>query len=565
MTETPGLRASISIDPRSPTLLNDIDKILLAPKIRGEQTNRKLLFIICLSTFTHHPLSAIVKGRSAAGKSRLVNTVLDLFRKMGIVIEFSRITGAYLENMAKAKSSVPKPVMRKEVSREEYEDQLKLWREQPRRVDLTGKIIFVDELRGIQNAQSPKLLISEGRLRLGTVIDGQPVEIEVVGTPVIITTTTLAALEDPEFENRVIPLQVDESDDQTKGILEFEADGYEDPSGDPMAEKRFAAIIELLQKLQPRDVAIPYAKQIADAYPVQVLEARRDYPKLMSLVSIIAWLHQHQRVRARNQKMLSVVVVAEPQDFEKAKKLALPSLRESLSGVSVKENVILEALQENQCVDSFGNKIGPYNYMTLKEILAKTKRGFRRGKSWAREHVTRLVEEGYVEEDPSNGKGKENKYCYSGRQPEGLEFAITPVDIQTWALKKGYTLVDESQQVGLTGNSSPLTPAEPANLAYLENAKLSAPSNQTEPDLGLRATSSFSFKDAPRNVVADNRVDPILAEAARLTRERGQARIDELAQLFPDITIEEVASRMYEHAKAEKARTLDWGVWRVPE
>src|SRR2546428_14013671 len=73
------------------------------------------------------------------------------------------------------------------------------------RIDLSNKILFIDELKGIQNAQAPKLLISEGRLRLGTVINNQPVEIEATGTPVIITTTTLTAPEDQSSRTESFP------------------------------------------------------------------------------------------------------------------------------------------------------------------------------------------------------------------------------------------------------------------------------------------------------------------------------------------------------------------------
>src|SRR2546426_10871383 len=134
--------ATMSIDPKHSNLLDFIKENYLDPKIIGEDNNKQLLFLICASARTRNPLSAIVKGPSGAGKSHLVNRVLDPFRKMGIVIEFSRITGAYLENMAKEDLAIPKPVMRKEITKEEYEDQLKRYREQPRIADLTGKILF---------------------------------------------------------------------------------------------------------------------------------------------------------------------------------------------------------------------------------------------------------------------------------------------------------------------------------------------------------------------------------------------------------------------------------------
>lgn len=359
------------LDSKDPNLLQRIQTEYLDRTIAGEDKNKLLLFLVCLSASTKRPLSAVVKGVTGAGKSRIVNRVLDPFRRMDAVIEFSRISGAYLENMAKSKGSLPKPVTRKEVSREEYEDQLKAWREQPRRIDLSGKILFIDELKGITNSQSPKLLISEGRLRLGTVINGEPVEIEVVGTPSVITTTTLASMQDPEFENRIIPIQIDESAEQTGRVLDYEADGFADPSEDYSEEPRTKALLDLLQSLKPYEVANPYAHQIKAEYPNSSIESRRDFPKLMSLVNVVAWLYQDQRRKAR--KGLTVAVIADPQDIEIVRALAEASLRESLSGVSAKEDAVLTVLRDASEKDSFGT-VTSHEYLTIKEIHRNVRR-----------------------------------------------------------------------------------------------------------------------------------------------------------------------------------------------
>ena len=163
MTET-------ALDPKDPDLLVKIGQIL-DRTIRGEKPNKLLLFLICLSSVTDNPLSGVVKGLSSSGKSTLVKSVLEIFRKVGDVMEFSRMTPAYLDNLAKKTDG---------------------------KLNLQGKILFVEELRGIQNAQAPKLLISEKRLLLRTVdVNRESVELEVLGPPTIITTTTQAALEDP--------------------------------------------------------------------------------------------------------------------------------------------------------------------------------------------------------------------------------------------------------------------------------------------------------------------------------------------------------------------------------
>ncbi|HZY95349.1 MAG TPA: hypothetical protein VFE98_10930 [Candidatus Bathyarchaeia archaeon] len=432
------------LDSKDPNLLQRIQTEYLDRKIAGEDTNKVLLFLVCLSAFTKGPLSAVVKGVTGAGKSRIVNRVLDIFRRMGVVIEFSRITGAYLENMAKSQAT-SKPVMRKEISNEEYVAELKAWREQPRRIDLSGKILFIDELRGITNSQSPKLLISEGRLRLGTVINGEPVEIEVVGTPSVITTTTLASMQDPEFENRIIPMQIDESAEQTNRVLDYEADGFEDPSEDYSEEPRTKALLDLLQGLKPYEVANPYAHLIKAEYPSSSIESRRDFPKLMSSINVVAWLYQEQRRKAR--KGLTVAVVAEPQDIEIVRALAEASLRESLSGVSAKEDAILAVLTDASEKDSFGTVTG-YEYLTIKEIHRNVRRQVRKGEQWVRDHVDRLCLDGYVEEHPDNKPGKKGqRFRFAELSPETLNIRADEyakqVTVDSWAQERGWQLLDE--------------------------------------------------------------------------------------------------------------------------
>src|SRR6266487_2285201 len=268
--------SKVTVDPSDP--LGFIKREYLDREIVGEDSNKQQVFLGCCSAFTDNQLAIVVKARTGSGKSWLVNRVLDIFRQLGIVIEFSRITPSYLENMA-SKNRPPRPVRTKEESDQEYLERTQKWKSQPRTIDLKGKILFIDELRGIQNAQAPKLLISEGRLRLGTVINGEPVEIEVIGTPVIITTTTLAVLEDPEFENRVIPIQIDESEQHTKEILGHEAETFADPAEDLGEYKRAEVLTIFFQQLRSFKVANPFSVLIKEDYPTKNIEARRDFPK----------------------------------------------------------------------------------------------------------------------------------------------------------------------------------------------------------------------------------------------------------------------------------------------
>ena len=423
-------------------------KQFLDTEIVGEDDNKQILFLVCLSSLTKNPLSCVVKGLSSGGKSRTVNKVLDIFRDLGMVIEFSRITPAFLENMAKGKmkTKLPLHLLRKGGMKEneiadlvsritEKEPNTETTEEDTYRLDLTGKILFIDELRGIQNLQAPKLMISEGRLRLGTVINGQAFEIEIIGTPSIITTTTLAALEDPEFENRVLPLQIDESKEQTGRVVQFQAIGYEDPSADLTRHKRLKAITYLIKKLNPYDVANPYAAKIAEDYPKKNIEARRDYPKLMNLVKVLTYLNQDNRILAK--KGLDLVLVATEEDNKNISILAKGPLQESLTGLSEKEQKIL---------DLEGWNLGA---MTVPEVYSKVHSEVRRGEQWVRDHVNRLVDEGYLRE--SDVSKKPYKYVKETLQPEQLKIELGDKPIlEEWAAKCGYVVIHTENRGSLS-------------------------------------------------------------------------------------------------------------------
>ncbi len=59
----------------SPDLIQNIDTLLEQSGIVGEQTNRKLLFLIASSYKMPNPLHAMVQASSASGKSHLINSI----------------------------------------------------------------------------------------------------------------------------------------------------------------------------------------------------------------------------------------------------------------------------------------------------------------------------------------------------------------------------------------------------------------------------------------------------------------------------------------------------------
>ena len=323
----------------------DLDRLIV-----GENENKLLLFMIAASSLTDKPMGAIITGESSAGKSHLMNRVLSYFDN---VFEVTRMTEASPDRLG---------------------------------TNFKHKILKVEELHGAQKAQSKiRVWISEGKLRLLTTVkdeDGNITTdiIETDGIPVFITTTT-SVTPDEELLNRIFILSVDETPEQTRAIVKYEAQqfmepDFEDPEPDPV-------IKAYLQKIQYVNRAvIPYANLLAEAFPCDTVKARRDFKKLLNLIYVSAVLHQYQR------PILCKVdykpyVVALPQDFYIVWRIAGRSLGATLYNLQERMLKVL------RCFESEGGDLVTH---TSASVAALT--GYSQNR--AREILNNLVNYGFL-------------------------------------------------------------------------------------------------------------------------------------------------------------------------
>lgn len=117
--------------------------------------------------------------------------------------------------------------------------------------------------------------------------------IEVKGCPAFVTTSASPII-DEQMSTRVWILSTDESVEQTKRILEFEAKKEKYPNSISIEEEK-EAIRKALKELKPVKILIPYADFIE--FPFNKIRVRRDFPKLLALIKVSAYLHQYQRPR----------------------------------------------------------------------------------------------------------------------------------------------------------------------------------------------------------------------------------------------------------------------------
>ncbi len=257
------------VRPESRVLLQDPNLIwrfledTTALGLIGEDHNKITLLFVMTSRLCSHPMNAVVKGESAVGKNYLVATIARCFPP-GQVINITTLSPQSLS----------------------YWDG-----------DLVHKILIVAEAEGADRAEYTfRVLQSEGHLTVYYVakVGGELKTIEktVEGPAATITTTTRESLH-PENETRLIEIVLDESAEQTARITTFQAKQRAEGTDPQLAE----AIIERWRGaqalLEPLPVIIPFAELIR--FPSKQVRARRDFPKLLTLIEVSAFLHQFQR------------------------------------------------------------------------------------------------------------------------------------------------------------------------------------------------------------------------------------------------------------------------------
>ncbi len=282
---------------KSPNLLERITQDLTACGIIGENTNKLTAYLGCVSRKLDKPLAIIIQSTSAAGKSTLMDAVIEMMPEHEKV-QYSAMTGQSLFYMGET--------------------------------SLQNKILAITEEEGAHNASyALKLLQSEGKITIASTGKDEASgnmetkEYSVQG-PVMLFMTTTAIDIDEELMNRCLILTVNESREQTKAIhnLQREAltlDGLK-------ANTQKQQIIQTHQNAQSLIKSLKVVNPFADklTFMSNKTRTRRDHMKYLNLINTIALIHQHQRTIKSIQSNGETIhyIEVEINDIEWANKLA---------------------------------------------------------------------------------------------------------------------------------------------------------------------------------------------------------------------------------------------------
>jgi hypothetical protein len=353
--------------------------------IAGEVNNAKLLYLVGTSRLFKKPMAAAIKGTSSGGKSELRLRVLAFFPDEA-VIAFTTLTERSLLYIK----------------------------------DLRHKILSMGEASGTeeQTLQDYLLreLISEGRLKhlsvqkIGNELMPQTIEKE--GPVAFFVTTTRNALH-PENETRLLSLEIDDSEKQTRAVLR------------KVAQVEGLNCIHLVPELGPwqdyqrwlsttgsRTVLVPFADTLSEIIPAAATRLRRDFGQIIRAIKAHALLHrQHRDIDERGQIVASI-----ERDYAAVRALMNALVAES-SGVAVRPG-----LQET--IEAVGLATAA---MASEEGASAQAVGkiLKLDKSAARRRLLAATSEGFVT-NLETRRGQPGRYRLTGQKVEALEILPSP-------------------------------------------------------------------------------------------------------------------------------------------
>ncbi|AUB59380.1 hypothetical protein BK009_00995 [Methanobacterium subterraneum] len=317
-------------------------------------------------------------------------------------------------------------------------------------------------------------------------------EVQQTTIPVKTLVTTTTAIElDPEFASRNFIIPVDDSEEQTKRILEENFKSTEkklqEIKGEMDFNTKYMDLKDSYNLLKIFTVLIPYESDLLEIFPTSNPRARRDSKKLMQLIKESALLFQFQRCNAKLND--EPVLVASWADLAHAIILGGPILEATLTGFDKR---LIEALPViYELIDENG-------YVTTKTLQKKLKKSSK----YAWQILNFFEDNGYIYHDSETKrnmeiKGKAKVYIKTGaREYKNLLLAIGNID---WSdiKNKEETFIKEqipnsSHQVGDYIYLPHFNPTAPNKVVYKQT-----PIHSEE--FGIYQNTSIECNKTPEN------------------------------------------------------------------
>lgn len=355
----------------------------------GEDRTAAIVYLAETSRLLPEPVSVVVKGASSSGKSHVVQSTTRFFPP-GEIVEFTGMSERALvfapQDFRHRTIVVYEAVALRERAERESGNLTAYF---VRSLISEGRISYPMSVRTKDGEWTTKLYVKEGP------------------TNVILTTTSLHLHN--ENETRLLSLQTNDSPEQTRRVLRAIAEERRtEPDYRPWHE------LQAWLKADERRVVVPYARWLADNVPPVAVRLRRDFKSVMALIRAHALLHQAQRERDAEGR-----IIASEADYAAVRELVLPAVSEGVRATvpaTVRETVAaVEALAAE------------YREGVPASAVARL---LRLDKSAARRRLLAACDEGYLVNQEER-RGRPGRYVLGEELPEEHEI-LPPLEGGWW-------------------------------------------------------------------------------------------------------------------------------------
>jgi hypothetical protein len=354
--------------------------------IAGEVANLKMLYLIGTSRLFQKTMHAAVKGTSAGGKTEVRNNVL-LFFPPEDIIAFTTLT-------EKSLIYLPDSLSHKILSMGEATDD-------------DEKSLQDSILRQFMSDGRLEHLVSEGNVASGYVAR----KIVKEGPITFLVTTTRDALH-PENETRMLSLEIDDSEKQTKAV--FKKVAMLEGLGVEQANIDYAPWHDYQRWLRAgeRRVVVPFSILLAEKIPAAAVRLRRDIGQVLRAIKCHALLHRHHRGRDEKGRIIADI----EHDYATIRPLMNALIAES-AGVSVKAELQQTINAVGEVTKDMAKDEGA-NALAVSKIL-------KLDKSAARRRGLVAISAGFVK-NLEIRKGQPGRYRLTGQKVEVAEILPEP-------------------------------------------------------------------------------------------------------------------------------------------
>lgn len=402
-------------------------------RIVGERDTKETIFLCTCGRFVENAKSTsyhlLVNSESGAGKDHAVSNILKALPKDSY-LKRTRISPTVL-NYWKTVEAEPE------------------W-------SWNGKILYLEDVsNAVLNCEALKVMLSGGS-HATIVINGKAKELQINGKPIVFLTTA-SANPSKETLRRVVIVNLDESNEQTKAIMEVEAR----LAREGKTKEYDTDIPRALRHLQRIKVKIPFSEVLHGIFPHEHVIIRTNFPRFIDYIKASVALHQFQR-----KKDSEGYYLAEGKDYEVARGVFKKITSNPFTIPLTKDQKrILEVFKK---LDSEKLERGKYAVSDLEaHISFITDR-------MLRNHLDKLTENGFLKKD------KEDRE--TSKKPVMVFRYVDSVDINlpTWEeLCEKYQIVSSLSSLSFNSNVSNLS-NDSSNSGLIETNETIEQRNQAQ-------------------------------------------------------------------------------------